>query len=68
MSEEVMYHYAYIPKANWQVGYHYEKDCLFLYLTDEATDLVTVVYKGGVDAIGFPEFMKWYDAELLGEL
>lgn len=51
----------------WHVGYLAEMDELFLYRID-SDNLVWCFRRGGLDSIGFYEFMNFEKAELLGEL
>ena len=53
--------------TEWQVGYHPVHDELFLWFTDQ-DDLVWVFRKGGLDSMGFWEFMNLDAAVQLGEL
>lgn len=52
---------------DWFVGYHRELDELFLYKIDHE-QIVSVFRNGGIDSVGFYEFMDFSTAELLGEL
>lgn len=51
----------------WMVGYHPEFDEMFVYFVDQ-DELCHVFRKGGLDSIGFCEFMNFSKAEILGEL
>lgn len=53
--------------SKWLVGYHIEHDELFLYKVDQ-DNLVWIFRKGGLDVIGFYEFMDFSKAIELGEL
>ncbi len=54
-------------RSNWLVGYSPKHDEMFLYFIDQ-DDLCWVFRKGGLDVIGFYEFMNLDAAELLGDL
>jgi hypothetical protein len=54
-------------RSSWFVGYHREHDEMFLYFIDQ-DELFWIFHKGGLDAIGFYEFINFSSAELLGEL
>ena len=51
----------------WHVGYHIEFDEIFIYRVD-SDQLVWTFRKGGIDSVGFEEFMDFSKTELLGEL
>jgi hypothetical protein len=55
------------PRFKWHVGYHPEHDEMFLYKID-ADQVISIFRKGGLDSMGFYEFMDFSQAELLGEL
>jgi hypothetical protein len=61
------YHIGLSVRPHWYVGYHPEKDEMFIYKIDD-DQLVHVFCRGGLDSIGFYEFMDFSKAELLGEL
>lgn len=64
---ESTYEVKMTMKSNWIVGYHPKKNEMFLYFVDQ-DDLCWVFRKGGLDSLGFAEFMSFEDAEILGEL
>jgi hypothetical protein len=53
--------------SKWLVGYHIEHNEIFLYKIDQDR-LVWVFRMGGLDAIGFYEFVDFSEALELGEL
>lgn len=65
MPATVRYSIGYATK--WFVGYHPEHDEIFLYSID-SDQMVSVFRKGGLDSMGFYEYMDFSAAELLGEL
>lgn len=54
-------------RSNWIVGYAPEQDEVFLYFVDQ-DELCHVFRRGGLDVIGFAEFMDFSKAEILGKL
>ncbi len=63
----VEYNISIPVNPHWHVGYLAEMDEIFIYKID-TDQLVHVFQKGGLDSIGFYEFMDFSKAELLGEL
>lgn len=51
----------------WQVWYVPKFDEIILFKVD-SDDVCTVFRKGGVDSVGFLEFMDFSKAEFLGDL
>lgn len=64
---EPIYEMKMTIRSNWIVGYHPEMDEIFIYYVDH-DDLCFVFRKGGLDVIGFSEFMDFSKAEILGDL
>lgn len=56
-----------VTVSTWYIGYHIEHDEMFLYKID-SEQLVHVFRRGGLDSIGFYEFMNFSEAIELGEL
>lgn len=54
-------------RSSWMVGYSPEHDEMFLYFVDQ-DDLIWIFRQGGLDAMGFAEFMNMDKAVILGEL
>jgi hypothetical protein len=65
--DESTYQVSFSVNPKWFVGYSPEHDEMFLYTID-AEGIVSVFRKGGLDSMGFYEFMNFNEAELLGEL
>jgi hypothetical protein len=56
-----------LVQSSWIVGYHPEHDEIFMYCIDQ-DDICRVFRNGGLDSMGFFEFMNFNKAEILGEL
>lgn len=54
-------------RSSWIVGYVPEHDEIFMYFVDQ-DDLCWVFRQGGLDSLGFAEFMNFEKAVMLGEL
>ncbi len=61
------YALSFAHPRKWNVGYHPEKDEMFLWFID-SDQLIWVFRNGGLDSIGFYEHMNFDAAELLGPL
>lgn len=64
---EAAYQVTMQMRSSWMVGYHPEHDEMFLYFVDQ-DDLCWVFRRGGLDSLGFAEFMNFESVEILGEL
>ena len=56
-----------IEPNRWRVGYHPERDEMFLYYIGP-DEIISVFGRYGLDSMGFVEFFDFSKAELLGEL
>lgn len=65
--DQMKYQVTMSMRSGWIAGYHPEKDEMFLYFVDQ-DDLCWVFTRGGIDSIGFAEFMNFEAAEILGPL
>ncbi len=61
------YQIGFQVRPKWFVGWHIEKEELFLFTIND-DGLVGVYRRGGLDSLGFVEFMNFDDVEVLGEL
>lgn len=54
-------------RSPWIVGYHPERDELFMYYVDQE-EIAWIFTRFGLDGAGFPEFFNLSSAIILGEL
>lgn len=66
-SEMETYKVTMTMQSPWIVGYHPEKDEIFMYFVDQ-DDVCWVFWRGGLDSAGFSEFMNFSGVVILGEL